>query len=89
MNNGWMEVKILSLKNGYEYYDKVKAIRIKSKEYNLLIMKDYMPLIGKIEGQLDIEREENSIHFDYIEGFYMLTNDSFELIVRSESNETK
>ena len=51
-----MEVKIFSLKNGYEYYDKVKAIRIKSKEYNLLIMKDYMPLIGKIEGELDIER---------------------------------
>lgn len=64
-----MEVKIFSLKNGYEYFDKVKAIRIKSKEYNLLIMKDYMPLIGKIEGQLDIEREENSIHFDYIEAF--------------------
>ena len=53
-----MEVKIFSLKNGYEYYDKVKAIRIKSKEYNLLIMKDYMPLIGKIEGELDIERRK-------------------------------
>lgn len=89
MNNGWMEVKIFSLKNGYEYYDKVKAIRIKSKEYNLLIMKDYMPLIGKIEGELDIEREENGVHFSHIIGFYMLTNDSFELILKGETNETK
>ena len=41
MNNGWMEVKIFSLKNGYEYYDKVKSNtnqkqRIQSSNYERL-----------------------------------------------------
>ena len=36
-----MLVKIYSLLNGLSVLENVKVIRIKSKDYNLLIMKDY------------------------------------------------
>ena len=84
-----MEVKIFSLKNGYEHYDNVKAIRIKSKDYNLLIMKDYLPVIGKIDGEIDIERGENGIHLEHVEGFYMLTNDIFQLVLKGNKDASK
>lgn len=44
-----MKVKIFSLSKGLEIIDDVVSIKIKSKDYNLLIMKDYFPLIGEIE----------------------------------------
>ena len=75
--NNMMEVKIFSLKNGYEHYDNVKAIRIKSKDYNLLIMKDYLPVIGKIDGE------------EHVEGFYMLTNDIFQLVLKGNKDASK
>ena len=37
----------------------VKIIRIKSIEYNLLIMKDYWPVVGEINGKVTIEADEN------------------------------
>ena len=41
MNND-LVVKIFTISNGLEQIEQVKIIRIKSKDYNLLIMKDYL-----------------------------------------------
>ena len=39
-------VKILNINKGLTEYQNIKFIKIKSKYYNLIIMKDYMPRIG-------------------------------------------
>ena len=47
MDNNNIKVRIFDMEQGLSEYDDVKTIRIVSKDYNLLIMKDYMPIIGE------------------------------------------
>ncbi len=77
-----IKVKIFSLQSGLEILENVKVIRIKSKDYNLLIMPDYMPLLGEIQGNIDFENSENSKSLKNINAYYMNTNNEFSLIVR-------
>lgn len=77
-----IRVKIFSLQSGLEILENVKVIRIKSKDYNLLIMPDYMPLLGEIQGNIDFENSENSKSLNNINAYYMNTNNEFSLIVR-------
>ena len=56
-NNG-IKVRIFDLEHGLVEYENVKFIRIVSKDYNLLIMEDYMPIIGEIDGSVSINGEE-------------------------------
>ena len=77
-----IRVKIFSLQSGLEILENVKVIRIKSKDYNLLIMPDYMPLLGEIQGNIDFENSENSKSLKNINAYYMNTNNEFSLIVR-------
>ena len=62
------------MESGLEILENVKVIRIKSKDYNLLIMPDYMPLLGEIQGNIDFENSENSKSLKNINGYYMNTN---------------
>ena len=57
-NNDKMIVKILSLENGLRQYDDIDFIRITSEDYNLLIMKDYLPVIGEIKGSIELQNSE-------------------------------
>lgn len=80
-----IRVKIFSLSKGLEVIENVKLVRIKSKEYNLLIMSDYMPILGEIQGSIDIESNEESRCLENINGYYINTNNEFSLIIREDS----
>ncbi len=77
-----MIVKIYSLTKGLETFSMVKAIRIKSSKYNLLIMKDYLPIIGEIDGNFELELDNDSKVLDNIKGYYVNQNNVFELIIK-------
>lgn len=79
-----LKVKVFSLKNGLEVLEDISTIRIKSKDYTLLIMPDYIPVLGEIEGNIDFEGINTSRHFEAIEGYYMNTDNVFSLIIRKE-----
>lgn len=79
-----IKVKIFSLSKGLEILERVKVIRIKSKDYNLLIMPDYMPLLGEIQGSIEIEASDNSKRVENIDGYYINTNNEFSLIIRED-----
>lgn len=74
-------VKVLDVKKEIQTYDRIKYVRILSKKYNLLIMRDYLPIIGEIEGSIEIEGE-NSIKIENIKGYYMNKNNVFNLIIK-------
>ncbi|MBE6158822.1 MAG: hypothetical protein E7159_03255 [Firmicutes bacterium] len=77
-----MIVKIFTLKNGLEVYENVNAIRIKSKEYNLLILKDYVPMIGEIDGDLEFELADgNKLINSYIKAYYVIENNVFSVLI--------
>ena len=62
----------------------VKVIRIKDEKYNLLIMEDYWPVIGEINGSVYFDGDE-SVSFENIKGFYMLSHNIFRLIIIEEN----
>lgn len=77
-----IKVKIFDIKNGLRVYDNIKIIRIISKDYNLLIMKDYLPIIGEIEGTVDIKNDEVNLSFKDIKAFYMNSDNIFNLMIK-------
>lgn len=65
--------------------ENVKIIRIKSDYCNLLIMKDYWPVVGEINGKISIEADK-SITYDNIKGFYSLSHNVFHLIIKEKGD---
>ncbi len=67
MNDGnGIKVRIFDLSKGLIEYEHIKVIRIISKDYNLLIMQDYLPIIGEIDGSVDIKNEEVELNYKNI-----------------------
>lgn len=77
-----IKVKVFDIRNGMRVYDNVKIIRIISKDYNLLIMKDYLPIIGEIEGSVDIKNDVVNESFKNIKAFYMNSDNVFNLMIK-------
>ena len=90
MNNKKVEitngitVKLLSMSRGLVEYQNVQLIKIDSKEYNLVIMKDYMPIIGEIEGKVEIDLIDDTIKIQNIVGYYMHKHNQFNLFIKEE-----
>ena len=81
MDNEGFKVKVFDMKNGLVEYENVKSVRIVSKDYNLLIMKDYMPIIGEINGNVDIIGQDTNVSFKKIKAFYTNNNNVFNLMI--------
>ena len=77
-----IKVKVFDTRNGMRVYDNIKIIRIISKDYNLLIMKDYLPIIGEIEGSVDIKNDVVNESFKNIKAFYMNSDNVFNLMIK-------
>ena len=77
-----IKVKVFDIRNGMRIYDNIKIIRIISKDYNLLIMKDYLPIIGEIEGSVDMKNDVVNESFKNIKAFYMNSDNVFNLMIK-------
>lgn len=75
-------VKILSIKDGLVEYTNVDFIRIVSKDYTLMIMKDYLPIIGEIRGKIEIQTIENIIKLENIVAYYIHKHNKFNLFLK-------
>ena len=82
MDKSGIKVRIFNIEIGLREYKDIKIIRIISKDYNLLIMKDYLPIIGEIEGSVDIKNDEVNLSFKDIKAFYMNSNNEFNLMIK-------
>lgn len=76
-------VKILNIRKEIQIYNDIKFVRILSDKYNLLIMRDYLPVIGEINGSVEIEGIE-SLKIENIKGYYINKNNEFSLIIKEE-----
>jgi len=77
-----MSAKILNINKGLIEYDDVKYIRIKSRYYNLMIMKDYLPIIGEIDGDVKLELVNDTIKLNNIKGYFMNKQNKFNLFIK-------
>ena len=82
MDNSGIKVRIFDMEHGLREYEDIKIIRIISKDYNLLIMKDYLPIIGEIDGSVDIKNDSVDLSFKDIKAFYMNSDNVFNLMIK-------
>ena len=81
-----IEAIVISFRNGYQIYYNVKLIRIVSKKYNLLIMDDYMPIVGELDGDIEIVSENDVVSMKNIKAFYIMKNNVFKLLIREDTH---
>ena len=78
---------IYSIVNGVKEIQHVRLIRIKSRKYNLLIMEDYLPVLGEIDGDVTIQSEDEVFALEGIYGFYMHQDNQFRLMLKEKREE--
>ena len=76
------KVRIFDLNTGLTEYEHIKIVRIVSKDYNLLIMQDYLPIIGEVEGSIDIKGDNVDLSYSKISAFYMNSGNVFNLMIK-------
>lgn len=81
MSDGGIKVRIFDMEHGLIEYEDVKTIRIVSRDYNLLIMKDYLSVIGEIVGSIDIKGKDVDVSFQDVKAFYMNSHNVFNLMI--------
>jgi len=76
------KVKVFDMDNGLTNYENITSVRIVSKDYNLLIMKDYLSILGEIDGSVNIKGDSVDVTLDNIKAFYMNTDNVFNLMIK-------
>ena len=74
-----IEVQLLNINGDVMKYEDVNFIKIVSKKYNLIIMKDYLPIIGEIQGEIEIGRKDDTINMKKVKGYFMHKHNKFNL----------
>lgn len=86
MNNKEKKYKInaniFSIEEGDIHFENVKAIRILSSKYNILIMEDYLPVIGEVNGSVQIALEDKTEIFNNIVAYYKHSKNEFNLLIK-------
>ena len=82
MNSEGIKVRVFDLDNGLTEYEHIQYVRIVCPDYNLLIMQDYLPIIGEIDGNVDIRGNDIDISFKDIKAFYMNSKNVFNLMIK-------
>lgn len=78
---GDLTVRICGREKGMEIYEGVSFVRVRSSRYNLLIMKDYLPVLGRIEGDISFRSREDTYERENVQGFFMHKNNVFSLML--------
>lgn len=76
-----ISARIVDREKGMTQIDNIHMIRLKSKDYNLLIMEDYMPIIGEISGSVEFVLKDESVPMTIEHGFYMHKQNEFSLLI--------
>ncbi len=79
-----MIVKIFSLNNGLTEYRDVISVKLVSKDYNLLILKDYIPIIGEVDGSIEVKYQDKQLMFENVFAYYMNQDNVFNLILKEK-----
>lgn len=93
-----MEAVIVGYEQGYISYHDVKMIRLKGRDINLLIMVDYMPTLGEIDGKVELIIEEipdrrgnrgeiQTITLEPVSGFFVVKNNVFKLLLKEDNHD--
>ena len=66
-----IKAKIVSMENGLQEFDEIEMIRVKGENHSLLILQNYMPLLGHLNGYVDFILKDETLRIHDVQGFYM------------------
>lgn len=81
----YIEVILISFATGYEVFHDVHMVRLRDKRSNLLIMVDYMPTLGEMDGELEIVTDNDVRKLEGVKGFYCIKNNVFKILLKEDS----
>ncbi len=89
IGTGIIQARVTDFEHGLRIFDEIVAIRVKSKDYSLLIMEDYFPIMGAVTGTVEFLTNEDSISLGQLKGYYVHRNNEFRLMVDEFVEEKK
>ena len=72
-----IKAKIVSMEYGLQEYEEIEMIRVKSENHSLLILQNYMPLLGHLDGYVDLVLKDETLRIQDVKGYYMHKQASF------------
>lgn len=92
MDNGYtpsgsITARIIDYEAGMKVLQNIRGIRIQSKEYGLLIMEDYMPTLGKVEGKIVFLTRDDEVTYENVTGFYKHQYNEFTILMETKEIE--
>ncbi len=81
-----MQVRVLSLEKGLEIYNDIKIIRIVSRDNNLMIMSEFQPVIGEINGNVTFISEESDYGLNDVKAFFCFRKNVMKIIIKEDVN---
>lgn len=85
-DKGRISARIIDVKAGLRVIEGVYAVRIHSVGYTALIMNDYIPALGKIDGDVSFLSRDVDYVYPNIRGFYKHQHNVFTLLVEEHGN---
>lgn len=82
---GKIHARVIDEENGLQVISGVRAVRVIDRHARILIMEDYLPTLGRIEGSIVIITTEGEIAYDGIKGFYKHQHNEFTLLIEREA----
>lgn len=83
---GKIKVRIIDEVNGLQYLDNVRAVRLTSKGYTLLILEDFTATLGQIEGNVTFLCKDREVMLDNILGYYKHQHNEFTLLIHEDTD---
>ena len=80
-NEGRINARIIDVTSGLKVISGIYAVRIHSKDFYALIMNDYLPALGKVDGDVIFLSREGEHPYCGIRGFYKHQHNEFTLLV--------
>lgn len=84
---GRIHARVIDEENGLRVISGVQGVRVIDRHNRMLIMEDYLPTLGRIDGSIVIITTEGEIAYDGIKGFYKHQHNEFTLLIEREQNE--
>lgn len=83
-SKGSITARVIDYQKGMNVIQNIRGIRIQSADYVLLIMEDYVPTIGKIDGKLVFLTMEDEIVYENVKGFYKHQYNEFTVLIEEK-----
>lgn len=80
-DKGRINARIIDGKTGLRVLSGVYAVRMHSKHAHVLIMNDYVPTLGKLDGDITFLNQEGEHSYRGVRGFYKHQHNEFTLLI--------